>query len=112
MLDKNLKKYRKKAKLTIEDCANLLNITKDEYLAFEKGKKVCSLEQIKTLSNKFNVSISKLVDIDIIDDEQLTNVLKLHNSIINETKSKNKLSYKLFLVAILIIVVYMYFRMN
>ena len=112
MLNKNLKKYRKKAKLSGSDCASSLNISDNEYLAFEKAKSVCNIEQIKILSNIFNVDISKLVDIDIASDEQLVKVLDLHNQIINDTKHKNKISYKLVIVAILILIIYMYFRIK
>ena len=112
MLNKNLKKYRKKAKLSVSDCASSLNISDNEYLEFEKAKSVCNIEQIKILSNIFSVDVSKLVDIDIASDEQLVKVLDLHNQIINDTKHKNKISYKLVIVAILILIIYMYFRIK
>ena len=57
-------------------------------------------------------STSKLVDIDIASDEQLVKVLDLHNQIINDTKHKNKISYKLVIAAILILIIYMYFRIK
>ena len=56
--------------------------------------------------------MSKLVDIDIASDEQLVKVLDLHSQIINDTKHKNKISYKLVIVAILILIIYMYFRIK
>ena len=112
MLNKNLKKYRKKAKLSTAQCARALNISEMEYLAFEKAKSVCNIEQIKILSNIFSVDVSKLVDIDIASDEQLAKVLDLHSKIINDNKHKNKISYKLVIVAILILIIYMYFRIK
>ena len=56
--------------------------------------------------------MGKLVDIDIASDEQLVKVLDLHNQIINDTKHKNKISYKLVIAAIIILIIYMYFRIK
>ena len=63
------------------------------------------------INDKYDYT-TKLVDIDIASDEQLVKVLDLHNQIINDTKHKNKISYKLVIVAILILIIYMYFRIK
>lgn len=49
---------RKNARRTIEDCANLLSITEQQYQSYEDGKTCPSLPELEILAYFFNVSLN------------------------------------------------------
>jgi transcriptional regulator with XRE-family HTH domain len=56
-----LKEERKKRKLTQEDIAKILNISRASYTLYETGKNTPTLENIKILADYYNVPIDYLV---------------------------------------------------
>lgn len=56
-----LKEIRKTAKLTQNDIANVLGITREAYGMYESGKRQISLKVLDDLAQYYNVSIDYLV---------------------------------------------------
>lgn len=56
-----LKEIRKTAKLTQNDIANVLGITREAYGMYESGKRQISLKVLDDLAHYYNVSIDYLV---------------------------------------------------
>ena len=61
-LTESLKRIRKQYKMTQEDIAKLLGISRSGYTYYETGKTVPSIEVLKKLSSIYNVSIDDIVD--------------------------------------------------
>lgn len=56
-----LKNERKKHKLTQQDIANHLNITREAYTLYETGKNIPTTENILKLANLYNCSTDYLL---------------------------------------------------
>ena len=60
----NIRQIRKITQRSIHDCASFLDISKNEYLAFERGENFLSLPQIELLAAFLGVPVSKLFEED------------------------------------------------
>ncbi len=60
MLAKNLKKYRNKKKLSQEQMANKLDITRPAYTGYDTGRRKPSLDMLYKIANILEVSIDDL----------------------------------------------------
>ena len=58
---RNLRKYREEAELSIEDFANMLNITPDDLLDLERGKVIPSRDLMVEFCRILNISESELI---------------------------------------------------
>lgn len=60
MLNKNLKKYRNLKKLSQEDMANKLDISRPAYTGYETGRRKPSLDMLYKIADILEVSIDDL----------------------------------------------------
>ena len=61
-LPEKLTGLRKEYGFTQSDIAQKLNISVTEYMNWENGNRLCSIEQLKSLADLFDVSLDDLVD--------------------------------------------------
>lgn len=61
MLGERIKELRKKSKLTQEQLAKELHLTKTSICCYEKGYKYPSIETLKLLADIFDVTLDYLV---------------------------------------------------
>ena len=75
-LSKQIIRIRKLNKLTQEELANDLNVTRQAVSKWERDISLPDLETIKLISNKYNVSIDTLMNNDVIDEEEPVSIKK------------------------------------
>ena len=70
ILANRLREYRKKNKLTQKDVADYLGITESGYGYYEQDRNKPSLETLRKLAKKYNVSVAVLTGEEEESDEQ------------------------------------------
>lgn len=80
-LGNNIFNLRKKAKLSQEQLAEKLNVTRQTISNWELGQTVPDIVQAKEIAKAFNITLDELVDNDVKDilTEKINNTEKLAN---------------------------------
>jgi len=88
---RNLHKYREEAELSIEDFANMLNITPDDLLALERGKVIPSRDLMVEFCRILNIPESELIKADDfsrnVEEVELLELVEQRNMVIRGTLS-------------------------
>lgn len=92
-LDEKIKKIRKDNKMSQDDLAEVLNVTRQTISNWENGKNYPDIETLIEISNKFNISL------DILLKENMNMVKEIDKNV------KNTKKYKLILISIISIIV-------
>lgn len=106
----NLLKLRKKNKLSQEEIAIKLNVSRQTIFNWEKGESVPNLQQAKKLSNIFNISLDELVDNNVKDSlsRKMNNTEKLANMTIRVLKITSYLT----LLLIVSFICFYFYKLN
>ena len=73
----NLKRLRQMNHLTQQQIADLININRGSYSNWEKGKREPSFNNLVKLAEFFNVSVDKLLDVKIEDNQTAIGMFEL-----------------------------------
>ena len=88
---RNLRKYREEAELSIEDFANMLNITPDDLLDLERGKVIPSRDLMVEFCRILNIPESELIKADDfsrnVEEVELLELVEQRNMVIRGTLS-------------------------
>lgn len=108
-IGKFIAEMRKEKKLTQEELASQLNITKNAVSKWERGISLMDISLLKTLSTALGVEVIDILSGEIVDknnkDEQFEKmILDIFNNI-NLNKKKIKRQYYLFEIIILILTI-------
>lgn len=95
-----IKKQRKENKMSQDDLAEKLYLTRQAVSSWENGKTVPSIDNIKDLANIFNVSIPEMYQGEIIENKQTVNDI-FHSIISLEIKKRHK--YTIVLLSLLVL---------
>ena len=109
-LDEKIKKIRKDNKMSQDDIAEILNVTRQTISNWENGKNYPDIETLVKISDKFNISL------DILLKENMNMVKEIDKNVKDTKKYKTILkvimSILIFLIVIFIIYNFMYFNSN
>ena len=107
-LDEKIKKIRKDNKMSQDDIAEILNVTRQTISNWENGKNYPDIETLVKISDKFNISL------DILLKENMNMVKEIDKNVKDTKKYKIILkvimSILIFLIVIFIIYNFMYFN--
>ncbi|MDD5888839.1 MAG: helix-turn-helix transcriptional regulator [bacterium] len=107
-LDEKIKKIRKDNKMSQDDIAEILNVTRQTISNWENGKNYPDIETLIKISDKFNISL------DILLKENMNMVKEMDKNVKDTKKYKTILkvimSILIFLIVIFIIYNFMYFN--
>ncbi len=86
-----LKELRKENKKTLQDMANILEISQPAYFKYESGENKPTIDNLIKLANYFNVSLDYLVGREFANEVgYLTQTQKMLLQIINELTEYNQ----------------------
>lgn len=90
-LGENIKRYRKLHKLTQEHLAELVEIDQRQLARIEAGESFATAETIEKISEKLNISINHLFNIQNFETDNTTlNVIEQYNSNYKNLNAKIK----------------------
>jgi transcriptional regulator with XRE-family HTH domain len=94
VFDRRLKELRLINKLTQQELANLLFVSKSTICSYEKGKRMASIDTLIKISNIFNVNIDYLVgykSAKVTKEDVIVNILYEEYEMIKELRKYSKL---------------------
>lgn len=112
MLGENIYNLRKEKKLSQEQLAELVGVTRQTISNWELGETAPNPEQLKLLSKTLNVSIDELLNNDIrnILEEKVSNTEKLAGMVIKIIKLAGIIFSALLIIDIITFIVFMIIR--
>lgn len=92
----NLKLFRLRANLSMEEAGKKLNLSAPAILKFERNKIIASLNRLEAFAKVYNTTVEEILEVEESNDFKFTN-LKLRNNTprIKEEKIKNLLTTKI-----------------
>ena len=114
MLGENILKLRKENKLSQEELAEKVNVTRQTISNWELGLTGPTPEQLKMLSKIFNISVDKLLDNDVENllIDKVSNTEKLAGLIIKILKGLGIMFVVLMIIEIIALILFNVFRME
>lgn len=114
MLGENIYKLRKEKKLSQEQLAEMVGVTRQTISNWELKETSPNTEQLKALSRALNISIDELLDNDInsVLIEKVSNTEKLAGIVIKILKVGVVFFFLLFIVDIISLVLFAVFKNN
>ena len=111
-LGNNILKLRKENKLSQEQLAEKLDVTRQTISNWELNETSPNTEQLKLLSKAFNISIDELLDNDIktILVEKVSNTEKLAEIVIKILKIAGIVFAGIFAVDLIALIIFVLFR--
>lgn len=109
-----LAKYRKEAKMSQEDLAEKLDISRQTISNWELNQTSPDLEEAKKLSKLYKISLDELVDNDIKEvlNEKISNTEKLSGLIYKILKWLVAITISFIIIGIVILILFMILRYN
>ncbi|MFY0521069.1 helix-turn-helix domain-containing protein [Lysinibacillus sp. UGB7] len=93
ILANRLKYLRKSRDKTQQDIANMLNITRPAYSAYERAKRSPDFKHLEKLINYYNVSFDFIFGRDSLPNIDDIDIAIILDSILEEVKHKNELVF-------------------
>lgn len=108
MLGENIQKLRKEKKLSQDQLAEMINVTRQTISNWELGQTQPNTEQLKLLSKAFNVSVDELIgnDIKCILEEKVSNTEKLAGIIIRLLKVAGIIFFAMLIIDLLSLIIF------